>query len=393
MARFFKAMLRLFVLISLVYITSAQNCRSHTFANGIPAFSACNDLPFLNSFLHWNYIPENRTVNLAYRHGGVSASRWVAWAINPSGRQMVGSQALVAFQSGGRMNAYTTQINGFQPNMQPGNLTFAVPSISAAFNGNNEITIFATIVLPPGSTSVNQVWQEGPLNGGNPGIHPLSGPNRQSVGTIDFQSGQIASGGANSMVKRRNVHGVLNAVSWGTLMPLGAIIARYLKVAKSADPAWFYLHIACQTTAYSVGVAGWATGLKLGSDSVGIQHNSHRNLGIALFVLGTLQVFALLLRPKPDHKFRFYWNIYHHATGYLVIILSVVNVYKGFDILDPEKKWKRIYTGVLVTLAAIAVLLEAFTWIVVIKRKKNEDKSHHGANGMNGYGARHQQGV
>ncbi|WP_248793011.1 hypothetical protein, partial [Escherichia coli] len=67
---------------------------------------------------------------------------------------------------------------------------------------------------------------------------------------------------------------------------------------------------------------------------------------------------------------------------YLVIILSVVNIYKGFDILEPEKKWKRIYTGVLITFGVIAVILEAFTWMIVIKRKKkSEEKSHHGVNG------------
>ena len=73
-------------------------------------------------------------------------------------------------------------------------------------------------------------------------------------------------------------------------MPIGAIIARYLKVFKSADPAWFYLHVTCQVSAYAVGVAGWGTGLKLGSDSVGVTYKTHRALGIALFCLGTLQV-------------------------------------------------------------------------------------------------------
>lgn len=72
-------------------------------------------------------------------------------------------------------------------------------------------------------------------------------------------------------------------------MPLGVIIARYLKVFKSADPAWFYLHIACQTSAYVVGVAGWATGMKLGSEA-SIHNYPHRNIGITLFCLGTLQV-------------------------------------------------------------------------------------------------------
>lgn len=170
-------------------------------------------------------------------------------------------------------------------------------------------------------------------------------------------------------------------------MPLGAIIARYMKVIKSADPAWFYLHVACQSSAYIVGVAGWATGLKLGSDSVGIQYDAHRNIGITLFCLGTLQVFALLLRPNKDHKYRIYWNVYHHSVGYTVIILSIVNIFKGLDILDPEKKWKNAYIGIIVTLGAIALILELITWPIVLKRKRsNPEKSHHGANGVNGYG-------
>lgn len=79
-------------------------------------------------------------------------------------------------------------------------------------------------------------------------------------------------------------------MSWGILMPTGAIIARYLKVFKSADPTWFYLHITCQASAYIVGVSGLGTGLKLGSDSEGVDYDTHRALGIVLVCLGTLQV-------------------------------------------------------------------------------------------------------
>lgn len=189
---------------------------------------------------------------------------------------------------------------------------------------------------------------------------------------------------------------MLNALSWGILMPVGAIIARYLKVFKSADPAWFYLHVTCQTSAYIVGVAGWGTGLKLGSDSVGIKYNTHRALGITLFCLGTLQVFALLLRPNKDHKIRIYWNIYHYAVGYSTIIISIINVFKGFDALetsvgDRYNDWKHAYIGIIAALGGIAVLLEAYTWIVVLKRRNSENKTAHGVNGTNGYGSRGQQ--
>jgi len=77
--------------------------------------------------------------------------------------------------------------------------------------------------------------------------------------------------------------GVLNAVGWGILMPLGAIIVRYLKVFKSADPAYD----TCQSAAYIVGVAGWG----LGNDSAGVTYSTHRTLGIIIiFCLETLQV-------------------------------------------------------------------------------------------------------
>lgn len=87
------------------------------------------------------------------------------------------------------------------------------------------------------------------------------------------------------------IHGILNVVSWGIMFPVGAIIARYLRTFQSADPAWFYLHAFCQTSAYAIGVAGWGTGLKLGSESKGVQYTNHRNIGIALFCLATVQVF------------------------------------------------------------------------------------------------------
>ncbi|KAL8155415.1 hypothetical protein AgCh_000703 [Apium graveolens] len=50
-------------------------------------------------------------------------------------------------------------------------------------------------------------------------------------------------------------------------------------------------------SAYDVGVAGWGTGLKLGSQSKGVKYNGHRNIGIALFVLATVQHF-----PSSAHE-------------------------------------------------------------------------------------------
>lgn len=378
--------------------SAQQTCGNQAFTNN-KIYSTCRDLPVLNSFLHWNYDSSTNTVDLAFRHTSTSSSQWVSWALNPSGQRMAGSQCLVAFQNSTKgIEAYTSPIGSGTPSLQPGRLSFQVPNISASLEGN-QWTIFATLQLTNDLLSTNQVWQEGPMNGDNPEAHSMSGDNTRSVGTIDFRTGQTTAGGgsSDSRRRRRNTHGVLNAVSWGVLMPMGAMIARYLKVFKTANPAWFYLHVACQVSGYIVGVAGWGTGIKLGNDSPGIKYDKHRNIGIALFAIGTLQMFAMLLRPKPDHKYRLYWNIYHWGLGYSVIILSIINIFEGFDILDPEKKWKRAYIGILIFLGAVAALLEAITWVIVLKRKNGNSVKHHhsvnGVNGVNGYGARTQQGA
>ncbi|KAJ6741505.1 CYTOCHROME B561 AND DOMON DOMAIN-CONTAINING PROTEIN [Salix viminalis] len=375
----------------MAFSSTAQSCKSYAFSSN-KIFRACNDLPVLNSYLHWNYDSSSNKLQIAYRHAGITSSKWVAWAINPTSTSMAGSQALVAYQQNdGTMRAYTSPISSYQTSMQEGELSFDVSDLSATL-ANNELILFATISLSNTSTTVNQVWQDGPLSGNAPQIHTTSGSNVQSMGTLNLLSGESSSTGGSAKTTKRNIHGVLNAVSWGILMPIGALIARYLKVFKSADPAWFYLHASCQSIAYIVGVAGWATGLKLGSESAGIQYDAHRTIGIFLFCLATLQVFALLLRPKVDHKYRFYWNIYHHVVGYSVIILSITNIFKGFDILNPDEKWKNAYIGVIVALALNAVWLEGYTWYVVVKRKSSEAavKMPHvtnGSNGANGVGA------
>ena len=99
-------------------------------------------------------------------------------------------------------------------------------------------------------------------------------------------------------------------MSWGVLLPAGAIFARYLKTFKSADPAWFYLHVTCQLVGYGVGVSGWATGINLGKESKGVTYTGHRNIGIAVFALGTLQVI------NQEHSISSFPSIQHLSNCY-----------------------------------------------------------------------------
>jgi hypothetical protein len=105
---------------------------------------------------------------------------------------MVGAQALVAYQnSNSAIHAYTSPVTGYGTTLAEGSLSFGVSNLSATFE-NSEMTIFATLTLDSGMTTVNQVWQEGPLSGGSPSGHDTtpSSENMKSTSTLNFLDDQ-----------------------------------------------------------------------------------------------------------------------------------------------------------------------------------------------------------
>lgn len=128
------------------------------------------------------------------------------------------------------------------------------------------------------------------------GVAP-SNPNLKSMRSLDYLSRRIITIRSSSTTFK-NVHGILNTVSWGILMLIGATNARNLTRFESADPLWFYLHVSCQLLAYILGgFGGFVTGIVLGKRSHGIEHSSYKIIGIALFCLAIKQVFDGLVRP------------------------------------------------------------------------------------------------
>ncbi|PAN36286.1 hypothetical protein PAHAL_6G271300 [Panicum hallii] len=378
----FPRLLVLFLLAAAVAAPprrAAAACAAERFS-GNRAFAACADLPRLGASVHWTYDAAAASLSVAFLAAPPSGG-WVAWGLNPTGDGMSGTQALVAVPKGsGAYEVQTYSISGYSLG-SPGPLSYQTSDdLAAELGSDGRVRIFGTLKLQNGTGEVNQVWQVGPSSGGAIGIHSTTNAdNLNSKGKLNLLTGaSTAASGGNSILRKRNTHGVLNAVSWGLLLPMGAIFARYLKTFKSADPAWFYLHVACQLIGYGVGVSGWATGIHLGNMSKGITYSVHRNIGITVFALGTLQIFALFLRPKKDHKYRFYWNVYHHSIGYTIIILGIINIFKGMSILSVDQKWKTAYIIAICILGAIALILEVVTWGIVLKRRKEDSKTYNG---------------
>ncbi|KAI8567201.1 hypothetical protein RHMOL_Rhmol02G0102200 [Rhododendron molle] len=362
---------------SLALSTTSANsslCSDFAFQNN-QVFASCTDLPYLDSFLHWTHNPSSSTLHIAYRHSQVSSSTWVAWGINPTSKGMIGTQAIVAYpKPDGTMAVFTTPVSSYGTQLQEGNLSFPVSDLSASFL-DNQIVIYAVIELPENTTSVSHVWQDGPVSGSTLGMHQVSGNHLQSMGTLNLSSGQAsASHSGSSKNQLKITHGGLNTISWGIMMPLGFMAARYLKaVGPKTDPLWFYVHITLQLPGYLLGMAGGATGLCLDIKSAGVRHPCHMGIGITLFCLGLLQIYALFLRPAKDHKYRYLWNWFHHLTGYTVLLLSFANIWVGFHILKPAKAWIIIYGVISGTMIVSTIVLEVW-------KKLTRDGTIKGAN-------------
>lgn len=185
--------------------------------------------------------------------------------------------------------------------------------------------------------------------------------------TVNFITNTV-SASSSDVSKRRKAHGILNIIGWGILLPVGAMAARY---GKQYEPHWFYAHAAFQVTGFAIVLAGLITGLNLRNDFPDVDIDKHQGLGIFIFVLATIQISAILIRPKKDAKVRRYWNWGHWWTGRIAIVLAIVNTFVGIYLTDVNaKKWKEGYGVTLAINLVQFIVMETLLWVRWAKEKK-----------------------
>ncbi|XP_031480832.1 cytochrome b561 and DOMON domain-containing protein At5g47530-like [Nymphaea colorata] len=239
----YRSLLLLCAVACLICASSGQTCKSQNFTSNF--FQTCQDLPVLDAFLHWTYSPSNSTLDIAYWATPGSAGGWVAWAINPTATGMVGSQAIVGYVVSGKVNVITTNLSSYKPSMQNESLSFPVSNLAGQSSGK-DIILFATLTLPTKNSTVNLVWQTGPMSGGVPSKHPFDEANLKSMKTLDLLSGQntttsggdqnttTSGGGQNtttsggvSKIRRKNLTFLANSFLFDLIVLL-SVLAFYI---------------------------------------------------------------------------------------------------------------------------------------------------------------------
>ncbi|KAH7437689.1 hypothetical protein KP509_05G084200 [Ceratopteris richardii] len=376
MARSVFVFCGLLTFITLFYLCRAQQCStSFTFNGSSVNFAKCASLPTQKAMLAWTFYENNLTLTVGFTGEAPSTSGWVGWGINPLvAGQMVGSSVLIAFtaENGSNVLPYklTDSVQALAEPLRCSPVDIVIESTAVEIQGAS-MSIFAALKLPSNKTVINHIWNGGPnVKSYQPQEHGLSANDlNDHTQIIDVYTAQSFGGGSSPHHSLKRTHGILNTLAWGIILPLGAIVGRYMR--QFTDSIWFYIHVPLQILGYTLGVIGWALGMRLRAVT-SASHKVHQNIGIALFVLATIQVLALVLRPSKDHKIRRYWNYYHHSIGYAIVLLSIINIFEGLHILNPETKWKSGYIAILVLMAVVSVVLEVVTWVRYI-RKRRED--------------------
>ncbi|KAB1221757.1 hypothetical protein CJ030_MR2G028592 [Morella rubra] len=198
-------------------------------------------------------------------------------------------------------------------------------------------------------------------------MHATSVQGSNSGGTTDFKSWKGHSRRTWHHRHLKNVRGALILIGWGTILPVGVMIARYSKTFPTTCKEWPSLHITFQSIGYVVGTIGWGFGIRRGNTK------ALRILSIIVFTFTTIQMLAIFWLPKKEHKRRRCWEIYHHSLGYAVIALIIANTLVGITNQGQAEKLKWIYVVILGVLALTALGLETFRWNKSIRLQQHSN--------------------
>ncbi|KIP02587.1 hypothetical protein PHLGIDRAFT_95856 [Phlebiopsis gigantea 11061_1 CR5-6] len=129
-------------------------------------------------------------------------------------------------------------------------------------------------------------------------------------------------------------HAILLVVGFLFLLPLGAIISRYLR---TFSPVWFKLHWIIQwVLALPLIVTGFALGVtSVNMAGVPHQNDTHKRWGVAIFVVYIMQLalgaFIHFLKiPVLPLRGRAFQNYFHAVLGIFIIGASFYQVRTGF---------------------------------------------------------------
>ncbi|GFH49968.1 hypothetical protein CTEN210_06444 [Chaetoceros tenuissimus] len=197
-------------------------------------------------------------------------------------------------------------------------------------------------------------------------------------GDDDYNNNNKRLKSFQNLAKFIQIHIVSMYLSWGILLPIGAIIPLAFKNSFKAKDTWFKVHQIMQTT----GVIFMCTGCAVVFINA-LTHfdSSHKVLGLIVFVMAVLQTLNGFMRPKAvqekKSKSRLLWETVHRYVGRSTLLLAWVNMYMGITYLEDmyslNPTGTKILIGVQSVLIAI-ITLAALSKLTIFRDQSRDEK-------------------
>lgn len=179
------------------------------------------------------------------------------------------------------------------------------------------------------------VWQEGMEPTFNVNItHPGIFNEDFTVVPIDTGSDEAAATTETLVLPSwLAAHIACMMLSWGFLLPIGALMAISFRHSFADKARWFQLHISIQVLGVILNIAGFVIPF------VNIEthfKDTHQVLGTVVFAMGVAQAVQGFIRPKKTDKptvLRRAWEVCHKGFGRIVIILAWANSFLGVQLI------------------------------------------------------------
>ena len=134
---------------------------------------------------------------------------------------------------------------------------------------------------------------------GTPALLDVIEVNLSEIGCVDEDGNQmevtmpdeLITSGAGSINQQYYTHGSLMLISWGVLLPLGAIFGKFLK---HRGPIWFKIHVGLQTLGLVMAIVGFSAAVR-NFDAFADKANTskynyeHAIMGTVVMALGMAQ--------------------------------------------------------------------------------------------------------
>jgi hypothetical protein len=161
------------------------------------------------------------------------------------------------------------------------------------------------------------------------------GPNKGAV-SYDVSKGGASVSSTIPVPALVALHAVFMLLSWGLLLPVGAMVARCCKKEVKGlanGPFWFVVHRRLQIIGWCLQLVGFiCIAIYKGDQQFIGAGQTHMWVGLAVVILGTLNPIVAAIRPHPTDDngekttARKIWEIVHkYCIGWTAVALGVVN--------------------------------------------------------------------